>query len=168
PLLDALRANADRAALDAFAWKLFDRWLTEGAPSKEKWALLGLGHLGGDAVVLKLTPLVRAWPGEAQHARAVLGLECLRAIGTDTALMQLNGMGQKRKFQGLKNKAREFMEEIAKAKGLTREELEDRVVPDLDLDERGGRTLDFGPRQFRLALGPDLAPVVRDPDGKLR
>src|SRR5207248_4584576 len=109
-----------------------------------------------------------AWPGESQHQRAVLGLECLRAIGTDTALMQLNGIAQKLKFQGLKNKAREFMEDIARDKGLSREELEDRVVPDLDLDERGTRVLDFGPRQFRVVLGPDLEPLVRDESGKAK
>jgi predicted DNA-binding WGR domain protein len=168
PLLDALKAHADRAALDAFAWRLFEQWLAAGAPVKEKWAIFTIGHLSGDASVLKLTPLVRAWPGENQHGRAVLGLECLRAVGTDTALMQLNGIAQKLKFQGLKAKAQEFMEAIAKDKGLTREELEDRVVPDLDLDERGTRVLDFGPRQFSVVLGPDLAPLVRDEDGKVK
>ncbi|HEX5272694.1 MAG TPA: WGR and DUF4132 domain-containing protein, partial [Gemmataceae bacterium] len=166
PLLPVLKEHADRASLDAFVWRLFEVWLANGAPSKEKWAFLALGHLGGDAVALKMTPLLRAWPGEGQHARAVAGLECLRAIGSDTALMQLNGIAQKLKFQGLKNKAREFMDAIATDRGLTRDELEDRIVPDLDLDERGGRTFDFGPRQFRVVLGPDLSPLVRGDDGK--
>ena len=49
--------------------------------------------------------MVRAWPGESQHQRAVLGLECLRAIGTDVALMQLNGIAQKLSFKGLKARA---------------------------------------------------------------
>jgi predicted DNA-binding WGR domain protein len=168
PLAAALKQQADRAALDAFAWKLFEQWLAEGAPSKEKWAFLALGHLGGDAVALKLTPLVRAWPGESQHQRAVTGLECLRAIGTDTALMQLNGIAQKLKFQGLKNKAKEFMEAIAKDKGLSRDQLEDRIVPDLGLDQRGTRVFDFGPRRFEVVLGPDLKPLVRDDERKLR
>jgi hypothetical protein len=167
PLLTALKEHADTPALDAFAWGLCEGWLAEGAPTKEKWALAAVGHLGGDGSVMKLTPLVRAWPGENQHPRAVLGLDCLRAVGTDTALMQLNGVAQKLKFQGLKNKAKEYMEAIASDKGLSREELEDRIVPDLDLDERGSRVLDFGPRQFKVALAPDLTPKVRDADGKV-
>src|SRR5262249_12765726 len=80
-VVPAVKEHADRAALDAFAWKLFELWLGEGAPSKERWAMTALGFLGGDAAVLKLTPLVRAWPGESQHQRAVHGLECLRAVG---------------------------------------------------------------------------------------
>ena len=55
----------------------------------------------GDA----LAPLIRAWPGEGQHARAVLGLECLRAIGSETALMQIHGIAQRVPFKGLKAKA---------------------------------------------------------------
>jgi hypothetical protein len=82
--------------------------------------------------------------------------------------MQLNGIAQKLKFQALKNKAKEFMEAIAKDKGLSREELEDRIVPDLDLDERGSRVFDFGGRQFRVVLGTDLAPLVRDEAGKAK
>jgi hypothetical protein len=153
-LLDAVKEHGDGASLDVFSWKLFQLWQADGAPSKEKWAMGALGLFGGDVSVLKLTPLVRAWPGESQHQRAVFGLECLRAISSDTALMQLNGIAQKLKFKGLKQKATEFMEAIAKDKGLTRNQLEDRIVPDCDLDERGSRVFDFGSRQFRFCSGP--------------
>jgi hypothetical protein len=60
------------------------------------------------------------------------------------------------------------MQAIAVERGLTPAQLEDRIVPDLDLDERGSRVLDFGPRQFRVAVGADLKPMVRDAEGKLR
>jgi predicted DNA-binding WGR domain protein len=168
PLVTAIREHADAASLDAFAWKLFQLWQSEGCPPKEKWAMGAIGLLGGDASALKLTPLVRNWPGESQHQRAVFGLECLRAIGSDTALMQLNGIAQKLKFKGLKQKAAEAMEAIAKDKGLTRSQLEDRIVPDCDLDERGSRVFDFGPRQFRFVLGPEMKPMLKDSDGKVK
>jgi hypothetical protein len=124
--------------------------------------------LGADQCVLKLTPMIRNWPGESQHQRAVFGLECLRAIGSDIALMQLNGVAQKLKFKGLKNKAMEFMEAIANQRNMTRAELEDRIVPDCDLDERGTRIFDFGPRQFRFVLGPDMKAMIKDADGKVK
>ncbi|HTU20543.1 MAG TPA: DUF4132 domain-containing protein [Gemmataceae bacterium] len=166
-LVTALKEHVDRTVLDAFVWHLFEQWQKNGANSKDKWALLALGHLGGDGSALKLTPLLRSWPGESLHQRAVLGLECLRAIGTDTALMQLNSIAVKLRFRALQNKARQFMDDIAAARGLSRTQLEDRIVPDLDLDERGGRVFDFGPRRFHFVLGPDLKPLVRDEAGKL-
>ena len=168
PLLDAVKTHVDEPLRDAFTWRLFERWLEDGAASKQKWAMCAIGHFGGETSAFKLTPMVRIWPGESQHARAVLGLECLRGIGSDTALMQLNGIAQKLKFQGLKKKAREFMEEIAEQRGMSRSELEDLIVPDLDLDERGTRTFDFGERTFQFVLKPDLKPGVRDEAGKLR
>ena len=167
-LISALKEQAEPHALDTFAWDLFERWESMGAPSKDRWALGAVGHLGGDNSVLKLTPRVRQWPGESQHQRAVFGLECLRAVGSDTALMALNGIAQKLKFKALKDRAQTLMEGIAQARGLTREQLADRIVPDCDLDERGSRVFDFGPRQFRFVLGPEMKPLVRDAAGKVR
>ena len=164
----AVRRHAEPRSLDAFAWGLFEAWQREGMPSKEKWAFAAMGHLGGDASALKLTPLIREWPGQSKHQTAVMGLKVLCGIGSDTALMSLNGVAQKVKFAGVKKAAQETMEQIASARGMSRAELEDRIVPDLGLDARGGRDLDFGPRQFRVLLDGQLNPVVREADGKPR
>ena len=168
PLLEALKEHIDASVRDQFAWQLFESWLEYGANSKTKWAMGAIGHLGDDGCVVKLTPLVRAWPGESQHQRAVYGLQCLRGVGSDTALMQLSGMAQKLKFKGLKQKAALFVDEIAKEKGMTRAELEDRVIPDCGLDEMGRREISFGTRKFDFVLGGDLKPMVRDDKGKVR
>jgi len=165
PLVAGIRENASVESRDAFAWRLFETWLTEGAPSKEKWALVAMGWLGGDESALKLAPLVRAWPGESQHQRAVLGLDVLKNIGTDVALMQLSGIAAKVKFQALKARAGEAMEAIAKSRKMTRDELEDRIVPDAGFDADGKRWLDFGARKFQVVLGSEGAPMVRDESG---
>jgi predicted DNA-binding WGR domain protein len=162
PLLLALRCYATAASLDGFSWTLFQRWLTEGAPAKEKWALSGVGIFGGDESAMRLAALVREWPGVGKHQTAVLGLECLRSIGTDTALQLISGIAQKVKFQAIKVRAQECMDAIAADLHLTRQQLEDRVVPDCGLDERGSRTFDFGPRQFRLVMSPELKPLLVD------
>jgi hypothetical protein len=165
-LVQYLKSHANPQSLDTFIWSLFERWLTEGGSSKEKWAMFSLGLLGSDAIALKLAPLIRNWPGENQHPRAVLGLECLRAIGTDTALMQINGIAQKTKYQGLQARAEECMKAIARDRQLTQDQLEDRIIPDCGLDATGRRTFDFGPRQFHFALSADLKPIVKDEKGK--
>ncbi|MCA1596435.1 MAG: DUF4132 domain-containing protein, partial [Chloroflexi bacterium] len=89
-------------------------------------------------------------------------------IGTDTAIMQINGIAQKIPFKALKAAAAACLEGIAQDRGLTRAELEDRIVPDCDLDERGSRIFDFGPRQFQFVLGPGMKPLVRDSDGRVK
>jgi hypothetical protein len=167
-LVAALRAHGDRSKLDGFAWKLFELWQDAGFPSKEKWAFLACGHFGGDPTVMKLTPMIRAWPGGSQHARAVTGLEVLRAINTDTALVQLNGIAEKLKFQGLKATAQRFMADIAAKRGLTPEQLGDRVVPTLELGPDGSRAFDYGLRQFRFGFDRSWKPGVFDASGAFK
>ena len=160
-----LKAAFTAESLAAFSWELFNAWLVAGAPAKENWAFMQLGFFGDDEVARKLTALVRVWPGEAAHARAVTGLDVLAAIGTDVALMYLHGIAQKLKFKGLQDRAREKIDQIAEARGLTPDELADRLVPDLGLDDDGSMVLDFGPRQFRVGFDEALRPFVRDAAG---
>lgn len=161
-----VRKACEPKSLAAFAWALFEAWLAAGAPSKEGWAFTALGLLGNDDTARRLTPLIRAWPGESQHARAVTGCGVLSAIGTDVALMHLHGIAQKVKFKGLQAKAQGKIEEIARARGLSAEELADRLVPDLGLDESGSMTLDMGPRSFKVGFDHTLKPFVLDANGK--
>ncbi len=153
-------------SLAAFAWDMFSTWLNHGAPSKDKWAFLALGLFGNDDIARKLTPYIREWPGMAAHVRAVQGLDILEEIGTDVALMQLNGISQKVKFKGLRDNAREKINQIAKKLKLTREELEDCLVPQLGLNNQGTMLLDFGPRQFIVGFDEALKPYIRDTNGK--
>jgi predicted DNA-binding WGR domain protein len=160
--IGVLRELCESNSLADFAWDAFSAWLEAGGPSKDGWALTALGLLGTDDTARRLTPFIRAWPGESAHARAVTGLDVLAGIGTDVALMLLNGIAQKVKFKGLQDKAREKIDTIAEARGLSTEELEDRLAPDLGLDERGSLVLDFGPRAFRVAFDESLKPFVRE------
>jgi len=157
-----VKEACDAGSLAEFAWDAFTAWLEAGGPSKEGWALTSLGFLGNDDTARKLTPFIRAWPGESAHARAVTGLDVLAGIGSDVALMLLNGIAQKVKFKGLQDKAREKIDAIAEARGLSTEELEDRLAPDLGLDEQGTMRLDFGPRAFKVGFDETLKPYVRE------
>ncbi|EJR8105535.1 WGR and DUF4132 domain-containing protein [Escherichia coli] len=165
--LDIIRETFTRESLADFGWDLYTAWTEAGAPAKENWAFTALGILGNDDTARKLTPLIRAWPGESQHKRAVSGLDVLADIGSDVALMLLNGIARKIKFKALQEHAREKINIVAENRGLTMAELEDRLAPDLGLDSSGSLTLDFGPRQFTVGFDETLKPVVRDANGKV-
>ncbi|MFI5839352.1 DUF4132 domain-containing protein [Catenuloplanes sp. NPDC051500] len=166
PGLDLVRGVVDRRGLGEFAWALFRRWQAAGMPSKESWAFEALAHFGDDEVVRDLTPVIRAWPGEGGHARAVTGLEILSAIGSDVALMHLHGIAQKAKFKGLKDRATEKMAEVAAALELRPEQLADRLLPDFGLDGNGSLTLDYGPRRFVVGFDEQLKPFVAEESGR--
>ncbi|MEW2360072.1 DUF4132 domain-containing protein, partial [Spirillospora sp. NPDC029432] len=161
-----IRDECDRASLAEFAWSLFEYWQMIGAPAADTWALAALGPLGDDAAVRDLTPLIKAWPGESGHAKAVKALDVLAEIGTETALAHLHGIAQRVRFAGLRAKAEEKIAEIAERLGLTTDELGDRLVPDLGLDASGSLVLDYGPRRFTVGFDEALKPVVAGEDGR--
>jgi len=165
--LDIIREIFTRESLAEFGWDLYTAWTEAGAPAKENWAFTSLGILGNDGTARKSTPLIRAWLGESQHKRAVSGLDVLADIGSDVALMLLNGIARKIKFKALQEHAREKINIVAENRGLTMAELEDRLAPDLRLDSSGSLILDFGPRKFTVGFDETLKPVVCDANGKV-
>jgi hypothetical protein len=75
-------------------------------------------------------------------------------------------VAEKVKFKALQEKAKEKIGAIAAARGLTAEELGDRLVPDLGLDADGSLALDFGKRTFKVGFDEALRPKVKDESGK--
>ncbi|MFI6024452.1 DUF4132 domain-containing protein [Amycolatopsis magusensis] len=159
---------ADPASLARFGWELFEAWQAAGAPSSHGWPLTALGWLGDDKVARELARVIRAWPGEGGHSRAVLGLDVLAALGTGTALMHLHAISRKVKFRALKLRAADKILEVATGLGLTIDQLADRLVPDFGLSADGKLRLDYGPRQFFVGFDEQLKPFVTDVNGKRR
>ncbi|NUR60737.1 MAG: DUF4132 domain-containing protein [Catenulispora sp.] len=166
PGLAIVKELCDARSLAAFAWGLFENWQAAGHPAKQPFGFDVLRWFGDDDTVRRLSPLIRAWPGEGGHARAVTGLDVLAAIGGDTALIHLYGISQKVKFKGLKETAQARIAAIAEEMRLTREQLADRLVPDLGLNDAGALELDYGPRRFTVFFDEQLKPGVVDEAGK--
>ncbi|MFJ7199363.1 MULTISPECIES: WGR and DUF4132 domain-containing protein [unclassified Streptomyces] len=168
PGIAVLTETATADSLAEFAWSLFEQWRLANMPAKESWALHALGLLGDDGTVRRLTPIIRAWPGEGAHHRAVEGLDVLASIGSDVALLHLHGISQRVKFKALKVRAQEKIAEVAAGLGLTGEQLSDRLVPDFGLDPDGSTVVDYGTRSFTVGFDEQLRPYVLDGEGKRR
>ncbi|MFD0638862.1 DUF4132 domain-containing protein [Catenulispora yoronensis] len=156
----------DPSSLANFGWLLFENWRAADHPPKDSWAFETLRWFGDDGTVRRLAPMIRLWPGENGHHRAVAGLDILAAIGGDAALTQLYGISQKAKFKGLKERAARRVTEIADGLGLSAEQLGDRLVPELGLDRAGTLVLDYGARTFTVGFDEQLKPFVADAAGK--
>lgn len=168
PGLGAVRDACDAESLAAFAWALFERWRQFGERPEDAWALPAVGWFGDDAAARRLAPVIRAWPGENGHHKAVKGLDVLAMIGTETSLMLLDGISHQAPFKAIKKRAGEKIQEVAARLGLTGEQLADRLVPGIGLDAGGGMTLDYGPRRFVVGFDEQLKPFVTDDAGRRR
>ncbi len=163
--LAQVREACDPDALFNFLWDLYEAWQAAGAPAKHNWALHALSLLGDDAVAVELAQRMRNWPSKGLSGRAVTGLELLAEMPCESALIQLQLLSFRLKSKALQAKAGEKLVAVATARGLSKEELEDRLAPDFGLDPSGSLTLDFGPRQFIVRFDEALKPLVLDAQG---
>jgi predicted DNA-binding WGR domain protein len=167
PAVTEARESLDRDSAAAFVWALFEAWLAAGADPKQTWCMQAVGFLGDDACARKLAALAKDWPGQKASARAQAALDALLAIGSETALVHIHLLAEKSKFPAFQAAAAERIARIAEARGLSPDELADRLVPRLGLDEEGALQLDFGARTFVVSFDEQLAPIVRDASGKV-
>ncbi|QTD46619.1 DUF4132 domain-containing protein [Ottowia testudinis] len=163
--LDKLQDAVTPESLARLLRGLFEQWAENDMPAKDRWIFELQGRLGDDATARLLAPHIRAWRSHLDRVRSYEGLEMLTQIGSDTALMLLAAFTEQKRYTDLQDRATKALTRIAEERGLTLDELADRTVPTLGLDERGVMLLDFGPRQFSASLSADLAPQVFDADG---
>nr|WP_287860204.1 DUF4132 domain-containing protein [Klebsiella sp.] len=163
--LDIVKAACQPQSLAAFAWDLFNAWQSTGAPAKENWAFQTLGIFGDESTVRCLTALILAWPQEGKSARAASGLHILTRIGSDMSLLQLHHISQRAKSRPLRESAEQYLKEVAEARDLSEEQLQDRLTPTLGLDDARALTFDFGTRSFSVRFDENLLPVIYDQQG---
>lgn len=160
--LEQLKTFCQPQTLAAFAWDLFTAWQQAGATAKDNWAFLALSLFGDESTARDLTTQILAWPQEGKSARAVSGLNILTLMNNDMALIQLHHISQRAKSRPLRDNAAEFLQVVAENRGLSQEELADRLVPTLGLDDPQALIFDFGPRQFTVRFDENLNPVIYD------
>src|SRR5690606_4290495 len=121
-----------------------------------------------DSTAYRLDALMKDWPRQGAAKRAELGLDVLAAMDSDVALVLVNQMAERSRARSLKRNAQKKMAAIAAARQLGPDELADRLVPRLGLDDDGAMILDYGPRRFVVGFDEELRPTVRDEGGAPR
>lgn len=152
-------------SLAVFALALAQAWVEAGGLAKEKWALFALGHLGGQAGVERLAQLLLDWP-EVATARSDVALQALAAVPSDTALQQLRELRRRLWSPRLKEQVEAALEAAAKQRGVSVDDLEDRLLPTLGLGPEGSRSLDYGARAFRVGLDARSEPFLSSETGQ--
>jgi hypothetical protein len=156
--------TCDRESLRRFSIALFERWSAFGAPPEDDWALTQLVHFAGDEGVRSLADRMGRWPGEYRLHLDRIGLEALESIGSDAALAAVHSTGQASTSTEIRKAAVDRAEAIAAARGLTPEQVADRLVPDLGFD--GDLLFVAGTGVFTMSLDERLRVAVTDEWGR--
>lgn len=150
PGLRDVREACDPRSIAELAWSLAEGWELAGAKRKDIWMLESLAHFADDEVTRRTTPALKD-----PHILRVLGV-----IGTDAAAMELATIVARTNSPYGADQAETQLGEIAKRRGLTKDELEDRITPTAGLDPSGSTTLDYGSRVLEVGFDTRLEPFV--------
>ena len=153
--------------LAAYVHAVYEDWLVQGAEAKKRWVLYAAAIHGDAQMITTMERQIKDW---AEHSRGAVAADAVRAMalnGSAQALLLVDQMARKFKSNQVKNAAREALADAASALQISREELEDRIVPDLGFNAQMEQTLDYGARSFTVRLTPLLALEVYDSSQKL-
>jgi hypothetical protein len=145
-----VKAACEPRSLAEFSWDVARSWEHAGAKSQLSWMRDALTWFADDEVVRRTTPAMRV-----ENA-----LPALTRIGTPAAQMELVTIAAKGHAG-----AERALTDIADAAHVSKEELEDRIVPTAGLDAKGEIALDFGPRTLKVGFDSRLEPYVIGADG---
>lgn len=161
-----LAAELNQKELSDFMNALFGKWMDGGAEAKKKWVLYAVSIHGGEEIIPTLRHQIQVWSEASRGAIAAEAVRALALNGSSTALLQVDQISRKFKNRQVKTAAGEALTYAAEQLGITRMELEDRIVPNLDFDEKMERHFDYGTRSFRVRLTPTLELEIFDEEGK--
>ncbi|GIE00883.1 DUF4132 domain-containing protein [Paractinoplanes durhamensis] len=164
PEAEKLMAGCDPVSLAEFGRALLDAWLTDDLPAAQAWVVLAQAHLGDDATMDRLAPLVRSWPAKSRWLRAIDGLAVLATVASDVSLRHLLAIEENMVGGSMNDRALVYLTQAAAGRGLTLEQLADRLAITHGLD--AGITLDYGPRQFTVGTDDHLDPYAVDAAGR--
>lgn len=161
-----LAQNLKEDELVQYVNELFEKWMDAGAEAKKRWVLYAAAIHGGTPIVAKLKKQIQEWP---EHARGAIAADAVCALALNPqpqALLIVDSISRKFKFKQVKAAAGKALDFAAAQLNLTREELADRIVPDLGFNENMERTFDYGERKFKVTITPALEIEIFDENEK--
>lgn len=161
-----LAADLNASEFAVCVGELFDKWIAQGAEAKKGWVLFAASIHGNEEMIPKLYHQIQEWPKQMRGAIAAEAVRALALNASPRALLLVDSIARKFKHKQVKDGAVRALNEAAGQLGISREELDDRIVPDLGFDSEMQRTFDYGGRVFKVMLTPSLDIEVYEENGK--
>jgi hypothetical protein len=163
---EKIRALLDGNTMQALITMLYQEWLGTGADSKTKGMMTLYSIHSGDQAVRDLKAQVKDFDYKSRSAMAGDAVRAIAASGSTMSLVTVDTLGRTYQNKLVRRMAAEALEEAAKLQGLTVEQLADKIVPTLGLDEKGELHLATDQRSWIAKLGADLKITLYNSEGK--
>lgn len=145
---------------------IFDMWIAEGSTTKYRNLLLPLALTAGETQIPMIKKQIDFWAENSKPGLATFAIQSLCMNGSKMALLTVDSMSRKHKNKRVKKAALEAMDIAAEAMGMSRDELDDIIVPDLGFGKDRTRIFSYGEREFKAVLDDKMEITLFDNTGK--
>ncbi len=145
--------------------QLYETWIEDGVDSAYKTLMFPYGLMASPAQLTALRKQIDEWSEDGKSALAAFATKCLCINGSKRALLWTDTLSKKHKNKKIREAALEAMEALCQLKGVTREAIQDEIVPDFDFNQQGERFFHYGKRQIKAVLNHDLSIDLFDETG---
>ncbi|HGA0512438.1 TPA: DUF4132 domain-containing protein [Bacillus pacificus] len=163
---EAIGSTLNEQDLKECVQEIYQTWISQDADVKKRGILSLYGIYSDDKMVGILKKQIDEW---VLDMRGKIAADAVRALGLSSsklALMSIHTMAFKYKHKQVRNAAKEALSLAAKTRGITEEELEDQLVPNLGFNIRGEKEIDFGNRCFTAILTSESKIELETEEGK--
>ena len=136
---------------------LFNRYLVqpEGSQTGTKGILAVSGACCGGAAAPVVHRYIKQWYGY-RPAQSKALLQVLAWVDHPSATQVVLSVANRFRTKGIQEEAMRQCQLLAERKGWTLDELADRTIPTVGLDEDGAMELDYGARKFTARLSEEM------------
>ncbi|MFK4426209.1 MULTISPECIES: DUF4132 domain-containing protein [Bacillus] len=163
---EVIGSTLNEQDLKEYVQVIYQIWISQDADVKKRGILSLYGMFSDDKMVGILKKQIDEW---VLHMRGKIAADAVRALGLSSsklALESIHAMAFKYKHKLVRNAAKEALSLAAKTRGITEEELEDQLVPNLGFNIRGEKKIDFGNRCFTAILTSESKIELATEEGK--
>ncbi|QOS99314.1 DUF4132 domain-containing protein [Brevibacterium sp. JNUCC-42] len=163
-----VKEYAHPKSLANFVMVLFNMWLDNNAPAKEKWVMFICTSLGDRRIIDVLSQKIKEWAEAGRGALASDAVKALSFMQELAAFITIDQVKRTVKNRQVKAASMEALAMAAQNLKISPEELEDRLVTTLGFDQRGKRIFSYGQRTFTVKVNNDRElHVTNDETGKV-
>lgn len=142
--------------------QLLQFWLDDGAEANRKGILAPYCFYGSEQQLERLHTLLKSWLKKGRKGLVSYTLGLLGLKATPPALRILDEWIELMPEGKYRREALKAFQQVAIHRGLTIDELADRLIPTFGLNRLGEKEIDYGHRILRLTLLPDFSISVFD------
>ncbi len=166
-ILEALRLHLQVDTMVPFLLSVEKQYAEDSHERKLGWVLFSSAIFGDNETAERLGNKLDDEARYGSSKSAFYRMEVLRRLATPTAMIWIDRWARKARSKKLKELANKALDDVAKQKGLTADELSERVMVGFGFDIKGKKELIYGSRLLTLALSTGNHVQICDEKGKV-